>query len=88
MLETILSWRSLVGAVVPPRDPNDDEDEEDEEAAATRTTTASRPLSESQTKISPASEAHSKLRRQPLRKTSAAIAANKPRGAGLRRPRT
>jgi hypothetical protein len=31
MLETILSWRSLVGAALPPRDPNDDEDEEDEE---------------------------------------------------------
>jgi hypothetical protein len=31
MLEIILSRRSLVGAAVPPRDPNDDEDEEDEE---------------------------------------------------------
>ena len=29
--ESIFSWRSLVGAAVPPRDPNEDEDEEDEE---------------------------------------------------------
>ena len=29
--ETIFSWLSLVGAAVPPRDPNDDEDEENEE---------------------------------------------------------
>ena len=27
----IFSWRSLVDAAVPPRDPNEDEDEEDEE---------------------------------------------------------
>jgi hypothetical protein len=31
MSESIFSWQSLVGAAVPPRDPNDDEDEEDEE---------------------------------------------------------
>ena len=29
--ESIFSWRSLVDAAVPPRDPNEDEDEEDEE---------------------------------------------------------
>ena len=29
--ESIFSWRSLVGAAGPPRDPNEDEDEEDEE---------------------------------------------------------
>ena len=29
--ESIFARLSLVGAVVPPRDPNDDEDEEDEE---------------------------------------------------------
>ncbi len=29
--ESIFSRLSLVGAAVPPRDPNDDEDEEDEE---------------------------------------------------------
>jgi hypothetical protein len=29
--ESILSWLSLVGAAVPPRDPNDDEDQEDDE---------------------------------------------------------
>jgi hypothetical protein len=31
MSESIFSWRSLVGAAVPPRDPNDDEDEQEEE---------------------------------------------------------
>jgi hypothetical protein len=31
MSGSIFSWLSLVGAAVPPRDPNDDEDEEDEE---------------------------------------------------------
>jgi hypothetical protein len=31
MSERIFSWLSLVGAAVPPRDPNDDQDEEDEE---------------------------------------------------------
>jgi hypothetical protein len=31
MSESIFSWLSLVGAAVPPRDPNDGEDEEDEE---------------------------------------------------------
>ena len=30
MLETILFRPSLVGAAVPPRDPNDDEDEEED----------------------------------------------------------
>jgi hypothetical protein len=50
--EGIFSWLSLVGAAVPPRDPNDNDDEEGEETAATKTTTASRPLSENQTKIS------------------------------------
>jgi hypothetical protein len=29
MSESVFSWLSLVGAAVPPRDPNDDEDEED-----------------------------------------------------------
>jgi hypothetical protein len=29
--ESIFSWRSLVDAAVPPRDPDNDEDEEDEE---------------------------------------------------------
>jgi hypothetical protein len=29
--ESVFSWLSLVGATVPPRDPNDDEDEEEEE---------------------------------------------------------
>jgi hypothetical protein len=29
--ESIFSWRCLVGAAVPPRDPREDEDEEDEE---------------------------------------------------------
>jgi hypothetical protein len=29
--ESIFSWRSLVDAAVPPRDPNEDDDEEDEE---------------------------------------------------------
>jgi hypothetical protein len=29
--ESLFSWLSLVGAAVPPRDPNEDEDEEDEE---------------------------------------------------------
>ena len=49
--ESSFSWLSLVGAAVPPRDPNDDEDEEDEKTAATKTTIASRPLLENQTKI-------------------------------------
>jgi hypothetical protein len=31
MLETVLFRPSLVGAAVPPRDPDDDEDDEDEE---------------------------------------------------------
>jgi hypothetical protein len=31
MSGSIFSWRSLVGAALPPRDPNDDDDEEDEE---------------------------------------------------------
>jgi hypothetical protein len=31
LTESNFSWRSLVHAAVPPRDPNDDEDEEDEE---------------------------------------------------------
>ena len=31
MAESVFSWLSLAGAVVPPRDPNDDGDEEDEE---------------------------------------------------------
>jgi hypothetical protein len=51
MSESIFSWLSLVGAAVPPRDPNDGEDEEDEEYGATRTTTASRPSFENQMKI-------------------------------------
>jgi hypothetical protein len=29
--ESIFSWRSLVDAAVPPRDPNEDEDEEEED---------------------------------------------------------
>jgi hypothetical protein len=29
--EGIFSWQSVLGAAVPPRDPDDDEDEEDEE---------------------------------------------------------
>jgi hypothetical protein len=28
--ESIFSWRSLVDAAVPPRDPNEDEDEEED----------------------------------------------------------
>jgi hypothetical protein len=31
MSDSIFSWLNLVGAALPPRDPNDDEDEEDEE---------------------------------------------------------
>lgn len=31
MPDSIFSWRSLVRAAVPPRDPNDDEDEGNEE---------------------------------------------------------
>jgi hypothetical protein len=31
MSESILSWLCLVGAAVPPQDPNDDVDEKDEE---------------------------------------------------------
>jgi hypothetical protein len=52
MSESIFSWLSLVGAAVPPRDPNDGEDEEDEEDGGERTTTASRPSFENQMKIS------------------------------------
>jgi hypothetical protein len=33
MSDSILSWRNLIGAAVPPRGPNDDGDEEDEEDA-------------------------------------------------------
>jgi hypothetical protein len=29
--ESIFNWLSLVGALVPPRDPNDDDDEEEED---------------------------------------------------------
>ena len=29
--QSIFSWLSVLGAAVPPRDPNDDEDKEDEE---------------------------------------------------------
>jgi hypothetical protein len=29
--ESIFSWRSIVGAAAPPRNPNDDEDEGDED---------------------------------------------------------
>jgi hypothetical protein len=31
MLECVFTWRSLIGAAVPPRDSNDDKDQEDEE---------------------------------------------------------
>ena len=31
MSESVFSWLNLVGAALPPRDPNDDADEEDEE---------------------------------------------------------
>jgi hypothetical protein len=31
MAESVFYWLSLVGAAVPPRDPNDDEDEDEED---------------------------------------------------------
>jgi hypothetical protein len=50
MLETILSWRSLVGVAVPPRTPTMTRMRRMTTTAATRTTIASRPLFENQTK--------------------------------------
>ena len=48
----IFTWRSLVCAAVPPRDPNEDEDEHTIRRTTAKTTITSRPLSESQTKNS------------------------------------
>ena len=48
---SIFTWVSLVGTLVPPRDPNDDDDEERRRTTITkRTKTASQRLSENRTK--------------------------------------
>ena len=49
--ESIFTWVSLVGTLVPPRDPNDADDEEEEEDDDHEATkTASQRLSENRTK--------------------------------------
>ena len=66
--ESIFSRLSFVGDTMPPRTPTMTRMKRMRKTAATRTTTASRPLFENLTKISPAS--HSKNGRCPKRRVA------------------